>query len=319
MTNELQNQQDSISSKEITNAMNLIFDVLHDVELECPKHGRYVAETVWFNKVRNRYVTSASTFGECPACRAERIARSVEMMQTAQETRQTTLEETIRRAELRKLAARFSEAGIPAAYWGKGFETMQDPSQSELEALEEMRFYIDNFDKFAEKGIGLVLFGMVGTGKTFMACALLQELIQQDVKCKYTSVKRIVEDVKRGYGENMTETQSTAEYLKADLLVIDEVGVQAGTQHEEGIMYSLVDSRVNNFRPTIFISNLNPTEAKKAAAETAGQQSEVLTMERVLGARTFDRIKGQSKFLVFRGESRRHAPKSLRELLGEDA
>ncbi len=48
--------------------------------------------------------------------------------------------------------------------------------------------------------------------------------------------------------------------MKLDLLVIDEIGVQSGTDNERKILFEIIDSRYLQMAPTILLSNLEQTQ-----------------------------------------------------------
>lgn len=73
-----------------------------------------------------------------------------------------------------------------------------------------------------------------------------------------------------------------------DLLVIDEVGVQRGTDDEQIILFDVIDRRYADLRPTIIITNLNGA----AFAE-------------VIGPRIMDRLRERAVFVPFNWASYR--------------
>ena len=91
-----------------------------------------------------------------------------------------------------------------------------------------------------------------------------------------------------------------SQYIDLDLLVLDELGVQAGSQSEQALLFEVIDARLSENRPTIFLSNLKPK-----------------MLAPVIGERIVDRIKGKCVAQQFSGESRR---KSLSaDVFGEAA
>ncbi|MNL75123.1 DNA replication protein DnaC [compost metagenome] len=75
------------------------------------------------------------------------------------------------------------------------------------------------------------------------------------------------------------------------MLVLDEIGVQHGTDTERMLMFSILNERYNQMKPTILISNL--------AREP---------LEKYLGERAFDRMReGGGRMVVFDWESYRGA------------
>ena len=78
-------------------------------------------------------------------------------------------------------------------------------------------------------------------------------------------------------------------YTGVDLLIVDEVGVKAGTENEKQIIFNVLNERYNNVLPTVLISNLRENEVKT-----------------YLGERVWDRLKeGGGNVLILNGESQR--------------
>lgn len=79
------------------------------------------------------------------------------------------------------------------------------------------------------------------------------------------------------------------QFVDLDLLIIDEVGVQRGTDNEREILFSIINSRYNSLKPTVLLSNLSIKDVKD-----------------YIGERTFDRLKEDGgRIVVLNGESYR--------------
>jgi DNA replication protein DnaC len=91
--------------------------------------------------------------------------------------------------------------------------------------------------------------------------------------------------------DGMTEYDVYARFGDPELLIIDEIGVQMGSDFERMVLTSIADIRSRNCRPTIIVSNLNPEE--------------ILGL---VGERMFDRLVGFGANIVkMRGASMRMA------------
>lgn len=66
-----------------------------------------------------------------------------------------------------------------------------------------------------------------------------------------------------------TETQVMRHFMEPDLLVVDEVGVQFGTETERMFLTEIINDRYNYMKPTILIGNLTLDEMKLAIGERA--------------------------------------------------
>lgn len=108
----------------------------------------------------------------------------------------------------------------------------------------------------------------------------------------FTKAPRLLREVKETFHRNAEITQS--EIIRRlgglDLLVIDEVGVQFGTDTERMILYEILDLRYEAMRPVILTTNI----------------TDLKTLESLLGERIIDRLfEGESKVVFFDWESHR--------------
>mgnify|MGYP001475987313 FL=1 len=272
------------------------------VEMTCPKHGKYIAEQAI---VSGRIVHTS----KCPKCEEER-RNSPEFI--AEQKRKHDEAEALERKrteaaqkEAHDTAVR--RACIPDEFVGKTLKSFRETNAQLREALRQARLYVDNFEKIAPKGVGFCLYGQCGTGKTMLACAILQELLGK-VQGKYVAMWNVLRAVRKADAFKA----ETAEYdalTSAPLLVIDEIGVQVGTSVEESQLMSVLDVRYSKHLPTIYVTNLLP-DVKPDTKEINPN-----TLKAKLGERIFNRIYGSSVFLYFKGESQRKRIMSIEELI----
>jgi DNA replication protein DnaC len=230
----------------------------------CDTHGPYQSRNI-IGKVWSR----------CPEC--ERIRSEKLAAEKADEDRRH------REARARKLLGR---AAIPERFVGRGFDSFTADTDDKRRALTVLRDYSERFDEYARKGQGLILFGLPGTGKSHLAGAVLQAHIDRDVLyATCLDLIRMVRETWRKDAER-SERQVLASLVALDLLVIDEMGVQYGTDGEQTILFDVLDGRYREMRPTILLTN---------------QDSEGL--KGYLGERTFDRLRETCRFVPFQWAS----------------
>ena len=68
-------------------------------------------------------------------------------------------------------------------------------------------------------------------------------------------------------GSEKTEQDAINWFLTPDLLILDEVGVQFGSDAEKMIMFEVLNERYQNMKPTILISNLLPANLQEFVGE----------------------------------------------------
>lgn len=149
----------------------------------------------------------------------------------------------------------------------------------------------EGFDDSLTHGTSLLMCGKPGTGKSHLAAAMAQAVIKQGRSAVYTSVLRAVRSIKDTYRKDsdITEQAAINAYVLPDLLILDEVGVQFGSETEKMYLFEILNGRYESLKPTIVITNLSPSEVSA-----------------YLGERIVDRLaEGGGGTLVFDWESYR--------------
>lgn len=216
----------------------------------CEKHNlEFVADVAEF---RGREILS-----NCPQCQEELKAKEKEEeRQAAASHRERVLSNT------------FMRAGIPPRYTTRTFDNFHADSDAKAKALRIARNYSDNIYDKHKTGAGLILSGRPGTGKTHLACAVANSYIQKgDVL--FVTVSAMVRMIRETYrrGSEKTEQEVINDLRDVSLLIIDEIGIQKGTESEEHLLFEVINERYGYYKPTILISNLNLEEIKAFVGE----------------------------------------------------
>ena len=122
--------------------------------------------------------------------------------------------------------------------------------------------YVDNFAQMKEDGKGLLLFGSVGTGKTYAAACIANALINKGRPCLVTNFARLVNTLSGMYEGKQDYID---ELINFDLVVIDDLGSERDTPYMYEIIQNIVDSRYRAKLPTIVTTNLTSEELKHPA------------------------------------------------------
>ena len=234
----------------------------------CKKHGEYESEPF-------KSITGRVFYTNCPSCDAE--AR-------------TEREEIEKKEEERLYYNRLTCAGISKRFINSTLDVYKPVNKKASSVLKVVTTYHDNFQKIKDTGSSLVLCGRPGTGKTHLANAMAISLINHGISVLYTTSFRMMARIKSTYSKyNETETESGVikDFTRRDLLIVDEVGVQFGSDAEKVLFYQIINGRYDNVLPTVLISNLTAKE-----------------LEQFIGERCFDRLKeGSGAVLSFDWES----------------
>lgn len=119
------------------------------------------------------------------------------------------------------------------------------------------RRYVANFDAMREQGTGLLLCGQVGTGKSFLAAAIGNELIDQGTPCLMTNFSRIISRVSEKFGGDQKYLDDLNRF---DLLIIDDLGVERDTEFTWEKVMNVIDARYRAGLPLIITTNLEPKD-----------------------------------------------------------
>lgn len=217
---------------------------LHDLgerEAACAQHGSYIST--------GRRFFSREIWSQCPTC----ISEEEEAMQSEQRRRASERLERERQEAI-------GQACIPPRFQDRSFAAFVADEPAKLHALTVCRDFVEQFDAYAAKGSGLILAGLPGTGKTHLAASSMLELLARGRWVQYLTCMGLIRMIRETWRADSTKTEREVLSLlgkRIELLVIDEVGVQYGTDGEKTILFEVLDRRYSEMRPTILITNQN--------------------------------------------------------------
>ena len=119
--------------------------------------------------------------------------------------------------------------------------------------------YVAHWPEMREKNVGLLLWGGVGTGKSFMAGCIANALMEQEVAVCMTNFARIMNELNNAFSGRNEVVDRLCGY---PLLVIDDFGMERGTEYTLEQIYNIIDSRYRSRKPLIVTTNLTLTELK---------------------------------------------------------
>ena len=135
--------------------------------------------------------------------------------------------------------------------------TFANDDGSNPKMTNAMRKFVENFQTFKQEGKGLLLFGTVGTGKTFLAACAANALIDKGIPCLVTNFARIANEV-QGMFEGKQEYYDNLN--KFPLLVIDDLSAERKTEYMQEIVFNVIDARYRANLPLIVTTNLTREE-----------------------------------------------------------
>ena len=88
--------------------------------------------------------------------------------------------------------------------------------------------YVEQWQTMRSESLGLLLWGGVGTGKSFLAGCIANALMEQEVPVRITNFARILNELNSSFsGRN----EAIDKFCHYPLLVIDDFGMERGTEY----------------------------------------------------------------------------------------
>ena len=241
---------------------------------ECEEHGTYASlchvGRIWLG---------------CPRCSAaeEAVERQRDELQVRQE-------------RVQQWEAKLGRSGIPARFRDRTLDSYAVEHSGQARALEFAQAYANDFGRVRKSGRSAIFMGNLGTGKTHLAVGIgLHAMREHQASVLFISVSRLVRMVKDSWarGSGSTESDVVAQMVFPDLLILDEVGVQQGTEFERNVLFDVFNERYEQRKPSLLLTNCSLDELKS----------------KYLGERVVDRLSedGGGVLMFSWGSGRRNA------------
>ena len=240
---------------------------------------------------------------DCPEAVAE-----YEQEKAEREAKEKAEREAKEAEEMRLRVRRIiGDSGMNARFLRRTFDTFQ-PTRDNQKACRVCKTYADTFREKLPKNNpepgrnGLFITGPKGTGKTHLAAAIANQLMQQGTAVICMTMIDLLDRIKqtyeqsRQYGGETSEGNVLSTYKTVPLLVIDDMGKEPATEWAVSKIYAIINARYEAYMPTIITTNYSDAElVRRLTPKDSGDPT--------TADATIDRLREMCAAIVTTGES----------------
>jgi DNA replication protein DnaC len=198
----------------------------------------------------------------------------------------------------RRAARMLERARIPRRYEGCRFDNFDSSfrgADKSLKTAHEMaKTFVEDYPHKTD-GIGLLLTGDIGVGKTHLAVGILKELMKRHATGLFYDYRELLKEIQNTYNRDVTATELgiLQPVFAADVLVLDELGASKPTEWVWDTVAQILNARYNDRRTTIITTNFpNERELPKAEARKLTDIQMAVRVE-TLGDRIGERMRSR--------------------------
>ncbi|MCD7845537.1 MAG: ATP-binding protein [Oscillospiraceae bacterium] len=153
-------------------------------------------------------------------------------------------------------------------------------------SIQMARRYVSIWPEVKKNNLGLLLWGDVGTGKSYTAACIANALLETGAPVLMTNFSKILNQLGSMYSEE--RYQYIASFSSFELLIIDDLGIERGTEYAVEQVYAVIDERYKSKKPLIITTNLTIRQIRNATdvahARIYSRVLEMCTPVQVCGA-----------------------------------
>ena len=185
--------------------------------------------------------------------------------------------------------------------------SMKDIDTSDAKRVETIKWLKNFYDTYQNNPHqkGLYLTGSFGCGKTYLICAMLNELSKKGADITVVYYPELLRSLKETFSLKEKNLESDFSVRmnrlkKCSILFIDDIGAESVTPWaRDEILATILQYRMDASLPTFFTSNLNLVELEIHLSSTKGE------VDKVKARRLIERIKQLTTILVLISKNRR--------------
>ena len=147
---------------------------------------------------------------------------------------------------------------MPVAGWRFESATVTTPQ------LAKARGYAQNWDEFKKAGIGLLLFGNVGTGKSYAAGCIANALIDRLESVLFVGMSDVINRMQGNFGTDRDSYMTSL--MRPELLILDDLGAERNTSFGKERVFDVINRRRLTGKPMTITTNIPIVTMQKAAS-----------------------------------------------------
>lgn len=160
-----------------------------------------------------------------------------------------------------QLYKHYLSAGVGVTYQRLGWSDFKGSK----ETLEEVAKYVFKHEEYIARGVGLILVGSFGTGKTMLANLALKEFVKSGYTCYATTFANTVDMLTTGWYDIAERQFFRKKFISSEVLLLDDLGREFRTKSglSETTFDSILRQRVQGGRPTFITTNMDVDELEE--------------------------------------------------------
>lgn len=202
-----------------------------------------------------------------------------------------------------------SGSRIPPRYEHCTLASFEPGSASLAAALERAMAFCSGYPHLAnDEGLGLLLSGDNGVGKTHLAVGVLRELVEtKGARGQFWDFHELIREIKSSYDPETktTELQVLEPVVETDVLLLDDLGAWKMTDWMNDTLFYILNSRYMAKRATLITTNYQDVTREEALAADPLRRREFL-VERI-GQRLRSRLMEMCLVVRMQGSDHRQA------------
>jgi DNA replication protein DnaC len=224
------------------------------------------------------HLKSAATF-KCPTCQDRGIILAGDVAYPCSCMRMIKMENQFRTARISRVLkdCRLEKFKFDYYTLDKADKTHREGA---AKALNAAKGFVEEC-KQNPHALGILFTGPVGSGKTYLAASIANELIEAQLQVLFLVVPDLLDELRATYKSDVNEMDLLDTARTIPILILDDLGAHNYTDWTRNRLYSIINYRMNELLPTVITSNLTLDE-----------------MEDYIGVRTTSRIIQSSR--IFR-------------------